>query len=232
VRLGFLLLLISGFVTANDFTDANRSYLENDFDKAITSYQQLIKDSPRGEYYYNLGAAYFRKNSIAEAIYHFRRANEILPRDEDIKYNLEYARSLKKQQFDKSSSFLDKLQFPLGGGESLVLLFLLSCVIAGLSIVIRNKRRNIFANIHKIAILLFILFLINHINLERKRKPFVVVKKEKTKVYSGPDQGNVVLFEAEIGSEGDLENNFEKNWVQIRFSKNKKGWILGENLVM
>ena len=79
---------------------------------------------------------------------------------------------------------------------------------------------------------MFILLLINHINLDSQQKPFVVVKKEKTKVYSGPGQDNVVLFQAEMGNEGDLVSKFSDQWVQVRFSKNKKGWILSDNLVM
>ena len=232
MKLIIIIFSILAIARANELSTANKYYLEGDFDKAIDSYQGLIKNSPNGEYYYNLGAAYFRKNAIAEAIFNFRLASEILPRDEDIKYNLEYARSLKKQQFEENVSFLEKIQFPLSEGESILLLLLLSCVITWLGFHLKTKKTGILVNFNKITILLFILLLINHINLDISRKPFVVIKKEGTKVYSGPGQNNVVLFEVGSGNEGDLVNQFEKKWIQVKFSKDKKGWILSENLVI
>ena len=228
----FFLSLFSVTVFADNFEEANALYLKGEYKEAAKAYSSLIRKTPKGEYYFNLGSAQFRNGDMAEALFNFRKASEKLPRDEDVKYNLEYVRSLKKESLKTEVSFAQKFLIPLRAEESIILLFLLSCVVVFLFKSQLAQKSKIWLNIRYLMMFLFLGLLVNHVSMDMTEKAYIVVKSDGTKVYSGPGSTNVVLFEVNNGSEADLIQNFNNKWIQVKFSKNKKGWIYRDNLVM
>ena len=77
------------------FFEANRFYKNEQYPQAIEAYEELVAASVvSGHLFYNLGNAYIRTGAIGQAILNYERALQRLPRDADVKSNLEYARSL------------------------------------------------------------------------------------------------------------------------------------------
>lgn len=73
---------------------ANTLYDKQLYDSALTYYNQLIdKGIPDAALYYNAGNSYFKRNQIGRAIVCYERALLLNPSDEDIRFNLELARS-------------------------------------------------------------------------------------------------------------------------------------------
>ena len=73
---------------------ANNHYLEGNFDKAAELYQTLVDSGyHNAELYFNLGNSYFKLNRIPYAILNYERAYLLKPNDEDIEFNLEFART-------------------------------------------------------------------------------------------------------------------------------------------
>ncbi len=59
------------------------------FEQAVKLYEQLLESGfVNGQIYYNLGNAYYRLGMPGKAIVYYRRAEELLPRDADIKANI------------------------------------------------------------------------------------------------------------------------------------------------
>ena len=59
------------------------------FEQAVSLYEQLLESGfINGQIYYNLGNAYYRLGTPGKAIMYYRRAEELLPRDADIKANI------------------------------------------------------------------------------------------------------------------------------------------------
>ncbi len=59
------------------------------FEQAVSLYKQLLDSGfVNGQLYYNLGNAYYRLGMPGKAIMYYRRAEKLLPRDADIKANI------------------------------------------------------------------------------------------------------------------------------------------------
>ena len=77
------------------FFQGNSFYQEERYSEAVKAYEQLVAMGVKsGPLYYNLGNAYFRIGTKGKAILNYERALQLLPRDADVKSNLDYARSL------------------------------------------------------------------------------------------------------------------------------------------
>jgi tetratricopeptide (TPR) repeat protein len=89
------LLLAKPSVTASDaMSTANQLYDAGQFSQAAQSYQQLVDQGfADSALFYNLGNAYFKQADYGRAILYYRRAEQLAPRDADIKANLELART-------------------------------------------------------------------------------------------------------------------------------------------
>lgn len=64
------------------------------YKKAAMRYERIIKEGgiENGKIYYNLGNIYFRMNDIGRAILNYRKAQQYMPDDNNLKQNLAYAR--------------------------------------------------------------------------------------------------------------------------------------------
>jgi tetratricopeptide (TPR) repeat protein len=74
--------------------EGNEYCKKSQYDKAIASYQAVIKEGyASSDLYFNLGYSYFKSKNYTKAILYFEKAKILAPADKDITYNLEYARS-------------------------------------------------------------------------------------------------------------------------------------------
>jgi len=75
------------------FESANRLYEEGKFGDAAAAYEKLALSGQTSEaVYFNLGNAFFKSGQIGRAIAAYRRAEQIAPRDPDVRANLQFAR--------------------------------------------------------------------------------------------------------------------------------------------
>jgi tetratricopeptide (TPR) repeat protein len=74
------------------FERANAAYQSGDFAGAERHYRQILDAGiDSGVVWYNAGNAYFKQKKLGSAIYCWERAQKRLPRDPDIRANLELA---------------------------------------------------------------------------------------------------------------------------------------------
>jgi cytochrome c-type biogenesis protein CcmH/NrfG len=74
---------------------ANRLYESEKFLETAARLQALADAGVRdGRLYYNLGAAYFKIGDVGRAVLNFRRAQVLLPRDDDVAASLRLARTM------------------------------------------------------------------------------------------------------------------------------------------
>ena len=84
------LVLPSNAVTSKD---AEQNYRKGNYQQAINDYKELLKQGASADIFYNLGNAYFRSGNLTQAILNYERASLLSPGNEDINFNLEFARS-------------------------------------------------------------------------------------------------------------------------------------------
>ncbi len=86
--------LCSGPNVAAEFESANRLYEQGKFDEAIAGYQRLLdQGAVSPAVFFNLGNAWFKSGRIGRAIVAYRMAQQLSPRDPDIRANLQFARN-------------------------------------------------------------------------------------------------------------------------------------------
>lgn len=77
------------------FDEGNRAYQENDFERALERYEQVVQSGyESAELYYNMGNAYFKLGDLGRSILFYERALRLQPRNRDVRANLELVRSL------------------------------------------------------------------------------------------------------------------------------------------
>ena len=81
-------------VAAAAFDSANKLYEEGKFAEAASAYQALAQSGQwSAALYFNLGNAYFKSGQIGRAIAAYGQAEQITPRDPDLRANLQFARN-------------------------------------------------------------------------------------------------------------------------------------------
>ena len=81
-------------VSAAAFDSANKLYEEGKFAEAASAYETLAKSGQSSAaLYFNLGNAFFKSGQIGRAIAAYRQAEQLTPRDPDLRANLQFARN-------------------------------------------------------------------------------------------------------------------------------------------
>ena len=241
----FVLSILLGVTSINNIfsqelnerlTLAHQEYDKSNFQSAIDIYSSSIKKSDlSGKHHYNMGNFYFRIGKLGESIYHFKKANELIPRDGDVLYNLNYARSKTKDKIEsddilkvlniaKVSSFLNE--------NEIYNLFLVVFIILWILYIFKIYLRSdwIFWST-RIFLVGFIFICINLVFDFFTDSSWGVVIKNSTKVQSAIGKNNVTLFTLNEGAEFKITGSIGKDWLQIKFSDDKKGWIKSNNAI-
>ena len=93
ILLCIVILAVSTPATAITKKNADDEYKKGNYQQAIRDYEELLKKGPCVELYYNLGNAYYRTDNITRAVLNYERALLMSPGDEDIRFNLQMAKS-------------------------------------------------------------------------------------------------------------------------------------------
>ena len=77
-----------------------------EYERALLHYERLFREDGvrNGRLYYNIGNTYFRLGDIGRAILNYERAARYMPREENIRANLEYARSRRADRVEPEES--------------------------------------------------------------------------------------------------------------------------------
>ena len=93
------------------------------YERALLHYERIAREEGvrNGKLYYNIGNTYFRMGDVGRAILNYKRASRYMPGDENVKANLEYARSrrIDRVELEESERIFKTLFFlhydvPLG----------------------------------------------------------------------------------------------------------------------
>lgn len=214
------------------FTEANKQYQNENYSGAAEGYATLILSGLRnGEMYYNLGNCYFKLGMLGKAILSYRLAELYLPRDQDLKTNLAYAREMTRDTIESRQiiSFLNEFCFWYSklNLKELLLVFLtvnaLCWTLALARLWLRNAywRYLFLAALALAAVLALSLgFKVYHANYAADA---VVITREVS-VRAGNGISNTVLFQLHDGVECRIIRQ-EKDWVKLELADGKRGWV-------
>ncbi len=245
-KINLLLLALTftlfSFASENDvFKIGNDAYLKNNFETAISSYQQLIKEGYQSsELYFNLGNAYYKTDSIANAILYYEKAKKISPTDEDVIANLKLANlktidktEAKEQLIFKSwwDNFVSSKSSDAWGILSIVSMFVAFAALIVFRLSTSSVGKQIFFACFCLALLtsLSFFFLAETNHALKNASGQAILFNSSATIKSAPTENSKDLF---IIHEGAKVNIIEKNntWFRIRLENGNEGW-LQENAV-
>ncbi len=239
-----LLLIISGFVMAaqgpevpaaklqQTFVDAARAYDAGRFGDAVSLYSSLLDQGYSSkELLYNLGNACFKNSQIGRAVFNYRRAWYLAPRDPDINANLGFAQQSAGAPMPSLSSLM-KAFLKISREEWIILALLFYWLsAAGLAVVILWPRyRPVFI---RITLFLCVLLVISVAGLgfwiSLDVHPEAVVMKSGQKALFAPLDGSTAHMAL---PEGTLVRILEKSgpWTKISLGK-QTGWLREDALL-
>ena len=219
---------------AKRFFDANRHLEDGQYDQAQSLYLNLIEEIGESGYlHYNLGSAYYRDGEVGKAIFHFKKAQDLLPRDADVRSNLDYAR---KQSTDKvevkenlALQFVDR-NYMMNLKESTYFTFAAFVCLTLLAITYLFKKSEYLRWSIRIASVILLVGILGTGFRFSQSEEFGVISSEKANIYSGKGHHTVLLFTLHEGTEFTIEKH-EETWIRIQLADGKRGWINSKDIV-
>ncbi len=237
--LSALLYLFLMPVTAQEdqrFAKANELYTQGKFEEATKAYEEILRtgvESP--ELYYNLGNAYYKSGLLPQAILNYERAKLLAPRDQDIEYNLQLARSQTIDKIDKVGEFFLKTWIRALRNKAdsdtwaYMSIAFFVMVIAMLFLFYFSST----ATLKKAGFFMGILFLFLFIfsfSFSRQQKQklvnrdYAIIFAPTVNVKSSPDASGTEIFVLHEGTKVKVIDELGE-WRQIELSDGSKGWI-------
>ena len=233
-----LMILMLMPLSANAITkqNADDEYAKGNYQQAIKDYQEILKIGVSSEIYYNLGNAYYRTDNITQALLAYERALQLSPGDNDIRFNLQYARS---KTIDKITPETE--MFFVTWYNSLVNFTsvdrwantaIVSIVMALLLILVFLFAPQMWARksgFYGSAVFLLLFAFANLFafqqkhELETKQGAIVIaptVNVKKTPAASGTD-----VFVIHEGTRVDITDRGMKQWRGIKLADGREGWL-------
>lgn len=101
LRLCAFALMLSSFSahstdvpSSASFDSANKLYEQGRYTEAAAAYEKLLQSGQTSPaLYFNLGNAEFKGGQMGQAIFAYRKAGQLTPRDPDVRANLQFARN-------------------------------------------------------------------------------------------------------------------------------------------
>lgn len=228
-----LLLLVIFIFTASaaenaDFDAANRLYEKGEFAGAIAAYQKLANNHQASPaLLFNLGNAHFKNGQIGRAIFSYRHAELLAPRDPDIRANLRFAlgsvpgNNTRVSRIDRALQTLTLNE--LGTLTALALWVCFGCLA---TIQLRPQFKNAlkgYAITAGISALLFGAWFTQSALTHTFDKRAVVIVPTSVARF-GPLEESQVSFNVRDGNELKIIGQ-KDNWLQVADPSNRTGWI-------
>ena len=237
-RMLIFVLMITMSVTASAITkaDADSAYVKENYQKAISGYEKLLKSGENSDIYYNLGNSYYRSNNYTRAIINYERALLLSPGDNDVRFNLDMARSKTIDKITPASEMffvtwyhsLVNIMSVDGWAHTAIGCFILTVLLVLLYLFnghLRIRKMGFFG-----AVAMFFIFILSNIFAYQQRSHLVhrdgaIIITPTVMVKSTPASNGTDLFLIHEGTKVVITDDSMKGWKEIKLADGKEGWI-------
>jgi tetratricopeptide (TPR) repeat protein len=232
VTANLLILLTICVSPVQLYTQSNQNYETGNFLQAIEGYEEVTKSVVNADVYYNLGNSYFKEKKIGKAIVNYRRAKFLEPRDSDIRYNLEFARSYRVDKVGGVPGPIARLLSsafhyfsPYEASTLTAVFFLLSSVLVSVFIVYRKSL--LLYGLMVSAPLSFFFFVTWQVWASEMRGRPAVVTVPEASALSGPGEDYKEILAIHDGTEFKIRE-VRGGYLLIQIPGGIGGWIRKE----
>ncbi len=215
---------------------ADSAYAREDFDKAARLYHRIAKAGESATVCYNLGNCYYRNDDIAHAILWYERAFLLSPGDEDIRFNLDLARSKTIDRVTPKHEFFFVTWYRAmtnwmsadNWARTSVAFFVLALI--SISIYIYGRQIWLRKVGFTLAIVLILLTLLGNLcawsqSVYLQNRTGAIVMSASAVVKSTPAQSGSDLFVLHEGTYVSIRDNSLSEWAEVSLADGKQGWI-------
>jgi tetratricopeptide (TPR) repeat protein len=223
------------------YNRGNDRYAAGEYEEAIEEYLGAVACGVEsGVLYYNLGNAYFKEGDLGRAILWYERARRLLPRDEDVRANLDYALAFLADDLPTpspgivlgwlfaTSTFFNLRELVLlvsGMYAALVLALILLVLYRGL----RFRRARLTAAVVLGCCLLFFGSIFAYRVYARSHSVHAIILAHETDARSGPGDDYQKLFTLHRGTSVEVREQ-RQGWILVKLPTGAGGWIAGDAL--
>ena len=235
--LGGILLFPSATFGSVTKQSADQLYKTGNYQQAIKEYHELLKKGVSPELYYNLGNAYFRTDNITQAVLAYERAHLLSPGNEDINFNLQFARSKTIDKITPENemffvtwyrsvvNFTSVDHWAYVGLTCIILALVLFLFYLFTSQMLLRKVGFFGSAIFFLVFILSNLFAYQQkMVLENRRGAIVIAPTVNVK--KTPSKGGTDDFVIHEGTRVDITDKSMREWRGIQLADGREGWIL------
>jgi tetratricopeptide (TPR) repeat protein len=233
-----VMLVSAGLAPAQNLTSgfdaANKLYEQGRFAEAASAYEKLLQSGLVPEtVYYNLGNAFFKSGEMGRAIVAYRQAEQLSPRDPDLRANLSFARN-QVQGPTVSSTWLRRGLGKLSLNEwtglaagAVWLCFLLLTLQQWQPGVKRALRSYVLFTAGAAVVLCACLGLVLN---GRSSRAAIVITREAV-VRQGPLDESQTAFVVHDGAELQVLDQKDE-WLQVSSEPRRSGWLRRDQVTL
>ena len=231
-----LMLGFAGEANAVTKQNADDEYQKGNYQQAIRDYEDILKNGVSADVYYNLGNAYYRTDNVTKAVLNYERAHLLSPGDEDINFNLQFARSKTIDKITPESemffvtwykalvNFTSIDNWAKTGILAIVLTLLLVLVYLFAPQIVLRKIGFFGGGFF------FIVFLLSNLFAYQQKQMFInrtgaIVMSPSANVKKTPSMQSTDQFVLHEGTRVDITDKTIKGWRAIRVGDGREGWI-------
>lgn len=236
VAILLFLLLLPLTVTAVTKVEADSAYTQEHFQQAAKDYEALLKQGVSADLYYNLGNCYYRMDQMTQAVINYERALLLSPGDEDIRFNLQMARSKTIDRITPESEMFFVTWYrslvnlmSVDAWARTALIALLAAIVLALAYLFANavwlRKVGFFG-----AILFVLVFLGGNLFAWQQKHALThrtgaVIMRSAVSVKSTPSKNGTDLFILHEGTKVTVTDTSMRGWKEIRVADGKRGWL-------
>jgi tetratricopeptide (TPR) repeat protein len=213
---------------AAEFPAANKLYAEGKFSDAASAYEKILQGGAQSPaLLFNAGNAEFKSGHLGKAIAVYRQAEQLSPRDAELRANLAFVRNQVQGATLRESrwqNWVNSLTLNEGTALTAIFFWLMFALLAARQLrpALAPKlqgvtRLAVVATVFSFAVLA--LQAANHFN-----SAVAVVTGAEAAVRSGPFDEAQTVFTARDGAELQVLDRHDE-WVQVANGAGKTGWL-------
>lgn len=216
--------------------EGDSAYIKEDYAAAIQIYEALLKNGEAAEVYYNLGNSYYKIGEIAKAVLNYERALLLNPGNNDIRANLEIARSktIDKVEPIPEVFFVSWIKALINSmsvdawatwGIISFILLIIALYFFIFSKQIMGKKIGFIAGIIFLIITICSNLFASQQKDELVNRNEAIVMNPSVTVRSTPSESGTSLFILHEGRKVNVKDSSMKEWKEISLEDGKVGWI-------
>ena len=238
-----LVLLLAAWLPLNShaalsdslFDAANKLYEEGKFAEAAAAYESLVQSRQvSAALYFNLGNAWFKSGQIGRAIAAYRQAEQITPRDPDLRANLQFARNqtaaptMSPSRWQRWLGRLTLNEWTVLAAVALWLWLLLLAILQWRP----NLRLVLRTYVFSLAVLAALLCAcaVSALHESRSTRIAIVIAHEATVRY-GPLAESPAAFTVQDGAELRVLDQKDE-WLQVSAGARRTGWLRRDQTIL